>query len=302
MGLFSFGGSRSRSRGSSRGQSTSSSSGESSSRSGSLGGSVSGGFSRSGGRSGSVGTSRQSVAFEDVFARLFGGAEGAAGNLDSSILTDAANQLFAGGTGFLESLGGDTGTAFLESRLAGQGEILDEQIGLLQEDVGRLFNEELLPGIESEAVAGGTLGGGRQGVAQGAAIREAASAFTRGASQLRSDDLKMRDAAAGTLAANNIASAQTGIAGLPQLLALAQAEMMGDMEPMRALAGILGPMQILTQGDSSSFGEQFATAEDFARAFSESFGRSDSSQRSQSQATSSSQQSSSSGSFSLGFG
>jgi len=251
MPLFSFGGSR----GSSQSRGFSESEGRSES------GSISGGAAISGAESG------QRIAFEDVFSRLFGSAEGVAGGLDASLLTDAANQLFTGGTGFLNSLGADAGSEFLESRL-GPNEQLEEQIGLLSEDVGRFFSEELNPAITSEAVSGGQLGGGRQGVAQAGAARAAGDVFTRGASALRSEDLRARDAAAGTLLQGNIAGAQTGLASLPALLGLAETETLGALAPLGALASILGPQQTLT--DSSSFG----TSSDFARAFSESFDRS----------------------------
>lgn len=302
MGLFSFGGSRSRSRSQSRGTSSSSSQGTSSSRQGSMGGSVSGGSSISRSRSGSRGTSRQTIAFEDVFARLFGNAEDVAGSLDASMLTDAANQLFGAGTDFIDMIGGDAGSAFLESRLGAGDELLNEQIGLLQEDVGRLFSEELNPAIEAEAVAGGALGGGRQGVAQAGAIDTAAREFRRGAKALRSEDMSRKDAIAQQLMQQNMMKSQTGISALPQLLALAESQMSAEFLPEMMLAQILGPMQALTESEQSSFGTSFADAVDFARAFSESFGESESQQSSRSRAEQSSSSSSRSGSFSLGFG
>lgn len=253
---FGFGGSRSRTTSTSEGQSSSFGRSES--------GSVSGGSAVSGSQS------AQSIAFEDVFARLFGSAEDVAGSLDASLLTDAANQLFTGGTDFLGRIGGDAGTEFLESRLQGN-EQLEEQISLLSEDVGRFFEEELNPAITSEAVAGGTLGGGRQGVAQTGAARVAADTFRRGAADLRARDLESRDRAAGTLLQGDLAGIQAGLAGLPGLLGLAETEALGGLAPLTALSNILGPQLALTE--SSSFG----TSEDFARAFSSAFDRSQSS-------------------------
>ncbi len=168
--------------------------------------------SRSDSAGASQSTSNQRIAFEDIFARMFGGAEGAAAGLDPSMLTDAANMLFGGGMDFMGQIGGDVGTQFLKERIAGDNPLLQEQIDLLQEDIGKLFNEELLPGVTSSAVHGGALGGGRQGVAQGAAIREASDQFTRGSVALRAGDLASRDAAASTLAGNAITGAQTAFA------------------------------------------------------------------------------------------
>lgn len=258
------------------GSSSSQSSGSSSSFDISQSESASGGFSRTG--------SDQRIAFEDIFARLFGGAESAAAGLDPSMLTEAANQLFGAGTDFLSRIGGDKGTAFLEDRLSADNEVLDEQIDLLGEDLGRFFREELNPAITSEAVGGGTLGGGRQGVAQGAASGAVTSEFRRGATALRAGDIAARDRAASILADQNLAGIQAGLSGLPALAGIADMGFSAALAPFERLSAILGDPTTLT----SSFGN----AADFARAFSSSFGTS----QSQTQSTSRSRD------FSIGFG
>lgn len=221
-------------------------------------GSVSGGFGVSG--------SQQDIAFEDIFARMFGGAEGAAAGLDPSMLTNAANTLFSGGMGFMDSLGANAGNAYLGDRLSGDNAVLEQQIGLLGEDIGQFFNEQLLPGITSEAVGGGQLGGGRQGVAQGLAAREAGSQFTRGATALRAGDINARDAAAGVLGQNTIQGATAGLQGLSPLAGIADFGFGAGMAPYERLAQILGGPTTLTTAAS--------TSGDFARSFSESFGMS----------------------------
>lgn len=220
--------------------------------------SASGGFSVSG--------SDQRIAFEDVFARLFGGAEGAAGGLDPSLLTEASNYLFGAGTDFIEGLRDNAGISYMEDRLNRPSELIDEQIGLLQEDIGRLFSEELNPAITDTAIAGGQLGGGRQGVAQGRALDIAADQFTRGATALRAGDVASRDALAGQLSQAAIGGAQTGLAGMTNLAAIADLGFGAGLSPYERLAGILGPMQTLTSAGS--------TAADFARSISSSYGRS----------------------------
>lgn len=247
--LFSFGGSKSESR------STSDAYGVS----GSASDSVSGGFSRSGG------TSRQDIAFEDLFSKLYGGASAAAGGIDPSVLTDQANLLFSGGVGFLDKLGGGAETDYLASRVSGESPVLQEQIDALGGDIGEFFREEINPAITSEAVAGGTLGGGRQGVAQGQAAEAAAREFQRGATSLRSADIAARDAAAGTLGQQRIGAAGTGLAALPGLGNIADLGFGAELDPYTQLAAIMGGPTTLTQSD------QFATSEDFARAFSRSF-------------------------------
>ncbi len=255
---FGFGGSSSKSRS------------ESSSFDQSQSGSVSGGASVAG--------SEQNIAFEDVFARLFSGAEGAAAGLDPSMLTDAANQLFMGGTNFLSGIGADDGSNFLRDRLSSDNAVLEEQIDLLGEDLGSFFNEELLPGITSDAVAGGQLGGGRQGVAEGRAIAEVGDQFTRGATALRAGDINARDNVASTLAGNSIAGASVGLSGVPSLLGAADVGFSAALAPHERLAGILG--------GPTTLGSSYSTSADFARAWSESFGASRASSTSKSKSLS----------------
>jgi len=222
--------------------------------------------SRSDSAGASQSTSQQSIAFEDIFARMFGGAEGAAAGLDPSMLTDAANQLFGSGMDFMGAIGGDAGSQYLEDRLSGDNPVLQEQIDLLKSDLGDLFNEELLPGITSQAVGGGQLGGGRQGVAQGAAMQEVGDQFTRGSVALRAGDIAARDAAAGTLAGNAISGAQTAFGGASSLMGIADRGFSAGMAPYERLSAILGPTTTLTSSQ--------ATAADWAAAWSESFGES----------------------------
>ncbi len=246
------------------GGSTSTSNSQSSSFDRSRSDSVSGGAAAS--------QSDQRIAFEDIFARMFGGAEGAAGGLDPSLLTGAANDLFSSGQNFMQGIGGDAGTDYLSSRLSGDNPVLQEQIDLLGEDLGNFFNEELMPGITSEAVGGGALGGGRQGVAQGAAMREVGDQFTRGTTALRAGDIGARDAVAGTIAENSLTGAEIGLGAAPGLMGLADAGFSAGMAPFERLAAIMGGPTTLGSSSSSSA--------DFARAWSDSYG--------QSQATSSS--------------
>lgn len=215
--------------------------------------------------------SQDSIAFEDIFARMFGGAEGAAGGLDPSMLTDAANQLFSGGLDVMNQLGGDAGSQYLEGRL-GENDVLQQQIDLLGEDLGGFFNEQLMPGITSQAVGGGALGGGRQGVAQGMAADQVGDLFTQGATALRAGDMQARDAAAGVLAGNAGQNAMTSLQGLPGLAGLADMGFGAAMSPYERLAGILGGPTTLTNAGS--------TSADFANSFSNSFAQSTASSRS----------------------
>lgn len=282
----------------------------------SLSDSFSGAQQRSDSVTGSLGqtSSEQSIAFEDVFARLFGNAEGAAGGLDTSLLTGAANQLFSGGINFLDNLSGGADTDFLQGRLSSNNAVLNEQIGGLGEDIGQFFNQQILPGIQSEAIAGGGLGGSRQGIAEGMAAQTAGREFQRGATTLRAGDIQARDNAAIALGQNRVSGAQAGLGGLGSVAGIADFGFGADLAPFERLSALLGGQTVLgssqgatsSSGISSGFGSSVggstgsslggsastssafnnATAEDFARAFSQSFGQASS--RSQSTASGSS--------------
>ena len=256
MSLFSFGATNSQSNS------------QSSSFNQSQAASASGGFGVSG--------SQDAVAFEDVFANLFGSASGAASGLDPSLLTGAANSLFNSGSGFMDGLGGDAGSNYLENRLGGDNEVLQQQIDLLGQDLGNFFSDEINPQITSQAISGGQLGGGRQGVAQGLAASALGDQFTRGATALRAGDIAARDSAAGLLSQNNVAGAQVGLGGLNGLAGLADMGFGAGLAPFERLAAILGGPTTL--GSSSS------ESGNFANAFSNSFGSSQATQNSSTRA------------------
>lgn len=221
----------------------------------------------------SVGLSTQDIAFEDLFAQLYGGATGAATKTIAQApeLAQAARSLFTGGTKFLQTMGQDAGSNYLTERISGTNPELEKQIALLKEDTGRLFSEQLNPAITSRAVAGGTLGGGRQGVAQGLATEAAANQFVRGATALRSEDLARRDAAAGQIAANSLTAASTGLGALPTLLDITERGQNAELGVYSSLASILGGPTTLTTSQQVS--------NQFSNAFSRSYGEESSTSR-----------------------
>jgi len=243
--------------------------------SGSLGGgrSRSSQSSESSGYSGSVQTSgsTQDIFQSDIYSQLYGNASTAAGGAAANAgqLRTAAQQLFTGGNQFLEQLGGDAGSAYLEDRLSANNPVLEQQISQLQQDTGRLFREELNPAITSRAVAGGTFGGGRQGVAQGLAAESAARVFTQGATALRAGDVASRDSIAQSVAQNSLASASTGLGALPSLLEVLERGNNAELGVYGGLSQILGGPTTLTTAQSlaRSYGEQTSASRGSGRAW-----------------------------------
>lgn len=261
MALFSFGKSKNSA------QSTSSNFGYGYDGSSSFSDSLSQARSVTGGQS----TSAQSIAFEDLYQKLFGSATGAAASAAEAapILQGQAAQLFSGGVDFLAQLQGGPGTDALAARI-GDTSARDAQLEALQAGLGDLFNEELNPAITGRAVAAGQLGGGRQGVAQAQAAKAIAGQYAQGASSIIASDQAQRDQAATSLAGLQQGGAAAGLSALPGLFGVGQGAAMAGLAPYEALAQILGGPTVLTQGQSTQFGQSSSDA--IARAISEAFG------------------------------
>lgn len=257
--------------------------------SGSVSGDNSSSISGSYGEGSSSSRTTQEVAFEDLFSQLYGNATGAAGRSAAMApeLAAITQQLFSGGMQFMEGLGGDAGSEYLEGRITGDNPLLEEQIGMLEEDTTRLFTERLNPAITSRAVAGGTLGGGRQGVAQGLGMETAMREFARGSTALRSDDMARRDSAALAVASNSLGAASTGLGALPGLLELATEGTMSELNAYGRLSSILGGPTVLSDSTSSASDFSSSSAQSIAQAFARSFGEQGSVNRSSTKGTSS---------------
>jgi hypothetical protein len=181
----------------------------------------------------------------------------------------------------------NAGITALEKRVSGPSEALQANLDTLQSSLGRLFKEELNPAITGSAVAAGTLGGGRQGVAQAGAARGIAEQFSAGASTLISEDQAQRDDAAATLSALLTEGAGLGLSNLGGLFELGLEGQL-NLAPLTALSQILGSPTVLTE------------AQDFSKSFSESLGESFQEAFSQDFSFGTSQQQSKSKGFSLG--
>lgn len=171
-------------------------------------------------------------------------------------------------------------------RIAGGNDpAVQNQINQLGGDISRQF-QQLLPGIEAQAVGNQQLGGGRQGVAQGLLGQASQDAFGRGATQLRFDDLS-RQLAAGTalqggqLQAGSqlgglglqqgVADAGLGLSGLQSagslntagiqqlqsLFNLGFSPFQAEFSPLLALNQIIGQPTQLSTGESFGRTDQF---------------------------------------------
>lgn len=191
---------------------------------------------------GSQSSSQQTVAFEDLFKSLYGGASAAAAGADTGAISTQAKQLFTSGTGFLDSLssvGSDAGTS--------------AQLDVLKSQLGDFFNEQVLPGITREGVSTGTFGGSRDAIAKELAAKSVAGQFSTGAAQILGQQNQEKIGAAGT-----------GLSALQSLLNIGSSEQFAGLQPYQILAQIMGGPTVL--------GSSVASSEELASQLSNSFG------------------------------
>ncbi len=91
-----------------------------------------------------------------------------------------------------------------------------QQMGQLTANLGQAFQQQVLPGIRRGAVATGTLGGGRQGVAEGVAAGQFGQALTSGFTDIMANAERMR-----------LGAAQTGLGSLGSMMGIAGAPYTG---------------------------------------------------------------------------
>lgn len=138
------------------------------------------------------------------------------------------------GQGFLGNLGmmGQAGNPYAQA-----------QIGQLGQGLGRLFNQQIMPGIQSTFGQAGQLGGSRQALAQGQAAEGLGQAFTGGALDILGNSSQL------ALQAN-----QAGLGGLGQVFGAGQSGMFGSLP---GLAGLLGDPTVLGKSSSKSGSANF---------------------------------------------
>lgn len=216
-------------------------------------------------RSNSFSNSSDYVFNEGVQNRIHQNAYNAAMQMDTRGLATEQQALFSGGLNAIGSLLEQSSTSvnannYLAQRMSGENPALQGQIDSIGSDLGKFFNEQLMPGITSSAAGSGQLGGGRQGVAQGAAIDATSREFSSAVSNLRAQDLQARDAAALGIQANSAQSLNSALAAMPGLSQSATNVFTAEMAPYAALSEILGGPTVLNnststgRSKSSSFG------------------------------------------------
>ena len=118
-----------------------------------------------------------------------------------------------------------------------------QQQASLQAGLGQMFREELMPSMQSNAIAAGGVGGGRQGVAEGVAAGQMAQAYTQGLGDITARANQQALGAAGMMPGRSQALAEATYGSLYG----------GDkgMSILGQLAGIIGGPTVTQQSQSS---------------------------------------------------
>ena len=162
-------------------------------------------------------------------------------------------QLFGQGLDFLGGLQNNPFIAQLFQQAQGSPDLVNQQVGQLQADLGRAFQQEVLPGIRRDATAVGALGGSRQGVAEGIAGQGFADAFSRGVTGIQTAAAD-RALQAGTAGAGIQAqSLLGGLSSLPGLLQLGLGQFTGQFAPLSLFSDIVGGPTVLDRSRGRSF-------------------------------------------------
>lgn len=134
--------------------------------------------------------------------------------------------------------------------------LASQQVNMAQRDIGRAFNQQVLPGLTSSAIASGGLGGSRGSIAAGLAGQEALRQMGDVSVGLRSNAYNQAAQAASQQGALRLGGAQAGFnMGMGMQAAPWQA--------LQAYSGILGGPTVLGQSFNQTsgwnYGENFKT-------------------------------------------
>jgi len=130
---------------------------------------------------------------------------------------------------------------------------LDALIQQTQGDIGRNFQENILPAIGGAAAGLGQRGGARQGVAEGIAARDAQRLGADAATNLRFQGFQQQGGDLATILANQQGAIGQTFPALGGQFGLSTAQVAAPFIGLQQLAGLIGPANILNRSKSSSF-------------------------------------------------
>jgi hypothetical protein len=145
---------------------------------------------------------------------------------------------------FINQLQSNPYGASFQNFMQPNNQMAQQQIGLLGQNLADQFNNQIMPGINSNAQMTGQFGGGRQGVAQGLAAQGISRAFAEGSSNIQNNAYNQALQATNMGANWNTQNAMAGLSGLGQ-----QQQM--QWSPYLNMAQVLGGPAMTGTGKSS---------------------------------------------------
>ncbi len=165
---------------------------------------------------------------------------------------DLAGGLMQGAGGWM-SPGSNPAIQNLMARSQMTNPFLENQIQSYGQDLGSFFQNQILPGITSQAGLSGQFGGSRHGIGAGLAGQGIMDQFARGASQMRYDNYNSGQQAANF--AGNLAN--SGIGQMGDLYNLGMSPWSAAWAPLQNMGALMGTPTVLgggSSGRSTSFG------------------------------------------------
>ena len=151
---------------------------------------------------------------------------------------------FGQGQQFINQIGNNPFQSNLMQFAQPNNEMVQGNIDMLGQNLQDQFNNTIMPGIQSNAIGAGALGGGRQGVAQGLAAQGVSDAFAEGSQGIMNNAYNQANQASQFGSNFNTQQAMAGLSGLGQF-------QQQQFAPMDYLARILGNPAILNQSQGS---------------------------------------------------
>lgn len=185
---------------------------------------------------------------------------------------EQSQQLFGQGQ---QALGGILGAdnpflQQLQGQAGGNPELVAAQTGQLSDVLSQQFLEQINPAITSESIRGGQLGGGRQGVAQGAAIQgqqRALAAGNVGFQQADAQRALQAGLGGGQLFGQQQGQQLAGVAQLPGLQGLLQQPFNQQLQSLLGLTQAIGGPNVLSQQTSQQEAQSTASSKSFSAGF-----------------------------------
>jgi len=195
--------------------------------------------------------------FLDFTRNLGMGLTGNLTGLADAYAQQAGSNLYGAGTAMLPQLTNNPFLQSLQQQAGGDPALVDRQIGQLGSDLGRAFQQQVIPGIRRDAGGYGALGGSRQQVAQGIAGQGFADAFSRGATDIYAADRNRQLQAATTGGGLLSQGVLGGLSSLQGLYDVGLSQFTGGFAPLSLYSSILGAPTVLDKSRSRGFNVGF---------------------------------------------